>query len=201
MRLVSIKKQILGLFPFLALCFGLGVSDLWAQGRNSISLKFMGLSFHPLSGKDNAPLMPHRLDPRGYLVLDLGGMFSYERFLYRDVLSLKFAQGLYADCAAQLAGFTHLGLRGRIFSFKRHSLYGGIGPTLIYRHSWAKLPGYSDTGYYRKDPSGTWEYRFLWYGGEFEYKYGLSARMDASVTFVPGYPDLIALAVGCSWRF
>lgn len=172
-----------------------------AQEKQNISLKFMGLSLHPLSGLDNASLMPHRIDPRGYLVLDFGGILSYERYLYREILTLKVAQGLYADCAAQLAGFTHLGLRGRIFQSKRHSLYGGIGPTLIYRHSWAKLPGYTDTGYYREDPSGTWEYRFLWYGGEFEYKYRLSQHFDFATTFVPGYPDLIALAVGCSYRF
>lgn len=30
--------------------------------RHSIGLKFMGLSFHPLSGKPNAELMPNRLD-------------------------------------------------------------------------------------------------------------------------------------------
>lgn len=179
----------------------LGSTQAQGQERQNISLKFVGLSFHPLSGLGNAPLMPHRIDPHGYFVLDFGGMLSYERFLYRDILSLKLAQGLYADCAAQLAGFSHIGLRGRLFSIQRHSLYGGIGPTLIYRRSWSRLPGYVNSGYYREDPSGAWEYRFLWYGGEFEYKYCLSDRWDFSTTFIPGYPDLIALAVGCSYRF
>lgn len=185
----------------LYLALSLSYSTLNAQQKQNVSLKFMGLSLHPLSGKDNALLMPHRIDPRGYLVLNFGGIISYERLLYRDILSLKLAQGLYADCATQLAGFTHLGLRGQILQIKRHSLYGGIGPTLIYRHSWSKLPGYTDTGYYSKDPSDSWEYRFLWYGGEFEYKYRLTAHIDFAVTFIPGYPDLIALALGCSYRF
>ena len=35
--------------------------------RHSIGLKFMGLSFHPLSGKPNAELMPNRLDEQAYL--------------------------------------------------------------------------------------------------------------------------------------
>ena len=83
--------------------------------RHSIGLKFMGLSFHPLSGKPNAELMPNRLDEQAYFVLDLGALLTYEYFIVPDILSVKFIQGLYADCAAQFAGVTSIGLRARIF--------------------------------------------------------------------------------------
>ena len=83
--------------------------------RHSMGLKFMGLSFHPLSGKPNAELMPNRLDEQAYFVWDLGALLTYEYFIVPDILSVKFIQGLYADCAAQFAGVTSIGLRARIF--------------------------------------------------------------------------------------
>ena len=168
--------------------------------RNSIGLKFMGLSFHPLSGKPNAELMPNRLDKQAYFVLDLGALLSYEYFIVPDVLSVKFIQGLYADCAAQLAGVTSIGLRARIFQIGRHSLLGGIGPTWIYRHNWYHIPNYVDTKYYKGTPTDKWQYKFLWYGGELEYKFAISSKLDFATIFVPGYPDLMAFAVGVNYK-
>lgn len=59
---------------FLYALIGLILCSLPLQGqsRQNISLKFMGLSFHPLSGRPNAKLMPNRLDPEAYFVVDLG---------------------------------------------------------------------------------------------------------------------------------
>ena len=168
--------------------------------RHSIGLKFMGLSFHPLSGKPNAELMPNRLDEQAYFVLDFGALLTYEYFIVPDVLSVKFIQGLYADCAAQIAGVTSIGLRARIFQIGRHSLFGGIGPTWIYRHNWYRIPNYVDTKYYKGTPTDKWQYKFLWYGGEFEYKFAISSKLDFAAIFVPGYPDLMAFAVGVNYK-
>ena len=173
---------------------------LQVQSRQNISLKFMGLSFHPLSGRPNAQLMPNRLDPEAYFVVDLGALLSYEYFIIPEILSVKGIQGLYADCTAQLAGVTSIGLRARIFRIGRHRLYGGIGPTWIYRRNWYRLPGYVDTNYFEGSPTDKWQRKFLWYGGELEYKYALSPKLDIATTFVPGYPDLMALAVGLSYN-
>ena len=164
--------------------------------RHSIGLKFMGLSFHPLSGKPNAELMPNRLDEQGYFVLDLGALLTYEYFIVPDILSVKFIQGLYADCAAQFAGVTSIGLRARVFQIGRHSLYGGIGPTWIYRHNWFRIPNYVDTKYYKGTPTDKWQYKFLWYGGEFEYKFAITPKLDFATIFVPGYPALWHLLLG-----
>ena len=161
----------------------------------------MGLSFHPLSGRPNAKLMPNRLDPEAYFVVDLGALLSYEYFIIPEILSVKGIQGLYADCTAQLAGVTSIGLRARIFRIGRHRLYGGIGPTWIYRRNWYRLPGYVDTKYFEGSPTDKWQRKFLWYGGELEYKFALSPKLDIATTFVPGYPDLMALAIGLNYNF
>ena len=160
----------------------------------------MGLSFHPLSGKPNAELMPNRLDEQAYFVLDFGALLTYEYFIVPDVLSVKFIQGLYADCAAQIAGVTSIGLRARIFQIGRHSLFGGIGPTWIYRHNWYRIPNYVDTEYYKGTPTDKWQYKFLWYGGELEYKFAISSKLDFATIFVPGYPHLMAFAVGVNYK-
>ncbi|MBK0403521.1 hypothetical protein I5M27_11030 [Adhaeribacter sp. BT258] len=171
-----------------------------ALAQDNIGLKFFGLSIHP-GGDENAPLMPRRFDDKGIWVLNLGGMLSYEKFIYEDGVSVKAVQGFYSDCAAQPGGFSHIGLRARIFKTKKHSLFGGIGPTLVYRKNWYELPGYQDPDYFEGAPTDTWQYKFLWYGGEFEYAYVLTDKIDLAATFIPGYPKLISLSFGARYKF
>ena len=171
-----------------------------AKAQDNIGLKFFGLSMHP-KGDENAFLMPMRLDEKGVWVVNLGGMISTEKFIYQDEISLKAIQGLYSDCAARLGGFTHLGLRGQIFKTEKHSLYGGIGPTLVYRRNWYDLPGYLDPDYFEGKPTDTWQYKFLWYGGEFEYAYVFSEKLDLTATFIPGFPKLVSLSFGVKYKF
>lgn len=181
------KKLILLVSSLLIFCH--------ANGQNNISLKFTGLNIHP-KGEDNAFLMPNKLDKNAYLVVTYGGLVSYEHFIYKDLFSIKMAQALYADCASRLGGTSHIGLRGRIFRKGKHSMYGGIGPTLLYRKNWEKLEGYENTGRFKGDKDDTWQYAFVWYGGEFEYNYKINQRTEYSMNFVPGYPDLMSLMFG-----
>ncbi|WP_025842665.1 hypothetical protein [Porphyromonas gingivicanis] len=175
--------------------------SLKAQYRSNVGLKFMGLSIHPLGGNGNEVIMPNKLDPQAHFVVNLGAILSYEHFLYKDIVSVKALQGLYADCAVQLAGFSSIGIRARIFRLGRHSLYGGLGPTIIFRRNWFRLEGYQDSHYFKGDKDDYWQYRFLWYGGEFEYKVVLRDQIDFSISFVPGYPDLMSLSMGISYNF
>ncbi|WP_225307213.1 hypothetical protein [Adhaeribacter soli] len=191
MRLAGLKGSI------LVIIFMLFQQAAIAQSDN-IGLKFFGLSIHP-QGDENAKLMPRRLDEKGVLVINLGGMLSYEKFFYKDAFSVKAVQGLYSDCAARLGGFSHIGLRGKIFKSGKHSLYGGIGPTLVYRRNWHDLPGYQDPAYFDGKPYATWQYKFLWYGGEFEYAYRLTERFSFASTFIPGYPKLISFSFGIKY--
>jgi hypothetical protein len=166
------------------------------QTRRNLNFKYFGLTLHP-KGDDNAELMPLNPDGKGYLVVNLGGSIGYEHFIKGDKFSIKAIQALYADCAMQLAGFTHLGVRAVIFDVGRHSLNGGIGPTLVYRRNWAALDGYNvSTSFFGGDASDAWQYKMIWYAGEFEYNYRLTDRTDFSTSFVPGYPNIMSLSFG-----
>ncbi|WP_210490735.1 hypothetical protein [Rufibacter aurantiacus] len=174
----------------------LGTFLAQAQYKRNLNFKYFGLTVHP-KGDDNAELMPLNPDGKGYLVLNLGASVAYEQFIIPDKLSVKAIQALYADCAMQFAGFTHLGLRAVVFQIGRHSLNGGLGPTLVYRRNWSDLPGYNfSTSFFGGDPDDKWQYKMVWYAGEFEYNYRLSERTDFSTSFVPGYPNIMSLSFG-----
>lgn len=173
---------------------GLQAQELPEPPTQALTVRALGLSYH-LRKSDNARLFPNRLDPDGRWVANYGLIIGYERFLnQRGTLSLRLQQSLYADCAASLGGFTHFGFRGRIFEAGRHSLIGGFGPTLVYRQDWNRLDGYRDDGYFNRH--GTWQYRFYWYAGEFEYYYRLQPHTQIGLTLVPGLPELLLIGVG-----
>ncbi len=172
----------------------------FGRAQSNLNFKYFGLSVHP-KGDPNAPLMPLNPDKKGYLVFNLGGMLSYEKFWKPQKYSFKVIQALYTDCAALLGGFTHLGVRAMIFQNKRHSVNGGLGPTFIYRRNWYRLPGYQDSGFFNGTPQSAWQYKFIPYAGELEYNYKLTDKMDFSTTFVPGYPSLISLSFGLRYWF
>ncbi len=179
----------------LALLF-LGTFTAQAQYKRNLNFKYFGLTLHP-KGDDNADLMPLNPDGKGYLVLNVGASVGYEHFIADSKFSVKAIQALYADCALRFAGFTHLGLRAVIFQVGRHSLNGGLGPTLVYRRNWSELEGYNiSTSFFGGDPEDKWQYKMIWYAGEFEYNYRLSDRADFSTSFVPGYPDIMSLSFG-----
>lgn len=187
----------------LILCLSVFLSLLcyeYTFTQDNFGIKMFGLSIHPKGEKDNARLMPNKLDKNGYFVMNMGGVLSYEKFLFKNIVSLKIAQALYADCAAQLGGFSHIGLRAKIFRLGKHSFYGGVGPTIVYRKNWLKLNGYVNPHRFKGGPDDKWQYLFLWYGGEFEYKYAISEHFDFSATFIPGYPDLMSLSFGVNLK-
>lgn len=166
----------------------------------SIGIKFFGLSIHPLGAK-NTQYMPLKFDKRGIFVLNLGVEICVEYFIYKDIVSIKFIQGLYADCVQKLGGFTHVGLRGKIFEIGNHSLNGGIGPTFIYRKNWYALEEYDDSfSFFKGTPEDIWQWRFIWYGGELEYNYALNDKLSLSTSFVPGFPDLVSLSFGVRYK-
>jgi len=162
----------------------------------TMGLKFFGLSIHPM-GALNTQYMPMKFDKKGIFVLNTGITTNIEYFVYKDFISIKFVQALYADCVRKFGGFTHLGFRGKILEIGKHSLNGGMGPTFIYRKSWYALDDYDDRfSFFYGNPGDTWQYRFLWYGGEFEYNYVLNETFSLSTSFIPGFPDLLNLSIG-----
>ncbi|WP_200879487.1 hypothetical protein [Porphyromonas crevioricanis] len=170
-------------------------------GMNRVGLRFFGLSWHPHGERENASIMPLRLDRDAYWVQNLGAIISYERMLWADVLSSKAAIALYSDCAAQLGGFVHVGLRGRILKLRKHQVWGGIGPTLIFRKNWLNIDGYRDQNLFKGVSGDKFQYLFLWYAGEFDYRYSISSHWDVVGSFVPGYPDLMSFSLGVNYNF
>src|SRR5699024_10169201 len=82
-------KSIFICLRYQMFLFILIILPFLAVAQNNIGLKYFGLSIHPEGEAANAFLMPNKLDDKGYLVLNLGGEFSYEHFLVENFLSLK----------------------------------------------------------------------------------------------------------------
>ncbi|MCL2294653.1 MAG: hypothetical protein FWC36_07295 [Spirochaetes bacterium] len=183
-------------FVFFSIFSIFYISNLSAQ-QYRVGITITGLSIHP-RGANNAHLQRFGLDKRGVFVFNPGIAFSFEYFLFRDIFSIKFVQALYVDCAAQLGGFTHIGMRHKIFNNEVHSLYGGLGPTFIFRRSWHRLDGYMDEleVFFRGGPEHNWQWRFIWFGGELEYNYSINDEIDLSLMVVPAVPFNIFLAPG-----
>ena len=185
----------------LILCLTIVVVPCLAQDaeyKNAFTVKLFGVSVH-LKESPHPEIFPNRLDDKGYITFNYGAIVGYDRFIVGNKHAIRLEQGLYADCSASLAGFTHLGWRACIFQKDRHSLNGGIGPTLVYRKDWNRLDGYKDDGYFNR--RGEWQYKFYWYAGELEYNYKLNRQTDFSVNLVPGLPELISFGMGVRQRF
>jgi hypothetical protein len=166
----------------------------------AIGLKYFGVSIHP-NGAINSRLMPLKLDDKGIFVLNLGITASIEYFPL-DFLSIKVVQGLYFDCLEKFAGFSHIGLRGRFIKIGAFSVNGGVGPTFIYRRSWYEVPGYDDAfSFFNGTKDDEWQWRFIWYGGEIEFNNEINKSLEISVTFIPGYPDLMNFSFGLKYKF
>lgn len=174
------------------------ISKIYSQ--DNLNFKFFGFSFHP-QGDVNASNMPTKIDANGIAVVNIGAYFGYEKFIYNHKFSLKTISAVYMDCGGLFGGFVHLGFRGVILHLNNFSINGGLGPTLIYRRSWySKFENYVNSGFFDGTENEFWQYKFLWYGGEFEFNYKLSKSLDFSVTLVPGYPKFVDLSLGVRYR-
>jgi len=162
-------------------------------GQGNVGLKYFGFTVHP-KGDEQAHLMPKRLDAEGVFIPNVGGIISYQHQVFQDLLSVKFAQGLYTDSGNLLAGHTHIGFRLVFYENNRHSFLFGFGPTWIYRENWKVKEGYEPSGIF--EDRGKYQYKFIWYGGELEYNYWLKDNLDLSVNFLPGYPLVMSFGVG-----
>jgi hypothetical protein len=166
----------------------------------AVGLKLTGLSIHP-GGATNAKIMKYKLDSRGIFVFNPGVRVNVEYFVYKDIVSIKIEQGLYKDCANQLAGFTHIGFRGKMFQAGNHSMNGGVGPTIFFRKNWYALDGYTDAEEnFKGKPTDRWQRWFIWWGGEFEYNYRVHEGVEVSTSFVPCIPPFVPAVLSAGTR-
>jgi hypothetical protein len=87
------------------------ITTFTAYGQSSFSAKFVGLTIHPF-GDESAALQPYKLDDRAVFVMNFGGVVSYEKYIWRDLVSYKVLQAVFADCSAGLASITNLAIQG-----------------------------------------------------------------------------------------
>ena len=174
-------------------CFALTES----AGQDNIGLRFVFATIHPV-GEKNAFLMPNKLDKNAHFVLNWGFIGSYQRYIYKRRLSLKFAQGAYSDCATLFAGHTHIGFRFNFLNSSKHYLEFGFGPSFVYRESWYRLPGYEQETSLLKNAK-KWQWNFVWYGGEIEYDYKITDKFDLNINCIPGIPKFFTFAVGARY--
>lgn len=172
-----------------------------AYGQSAFTLKYFGLTVHPFGDK-TAALQPHKLDKEAHVVLNFGGYAGYERFVYKDFISVKYIQGFFADCSAGWASVSHLGARMLLLENPKHRLYFGVGPTFLIRDSWRRFGDrYTSSGYFEDGKLkrlGEVQYKFIPYACEFEYDWRCSERDHLSVSFTPGVPLALTFSVG--WK-
>lgn len=174
-------------------------SNVFSQ--NNLGLQFFGLAIHPKGDPLNAHLMPFKLDKDAYFVVNFGVVASYDHFFYKDILSVKFGQTFFADCATKFAGVSHIGIRVRVLKIGRHLLQLGIGPTYMFRQNWYELDGYVQTHPINGEPEDKFQTRFIWYGGEIEYKYSINEKFDISAGFIPYYNIIMSTYLGINYKF
>ncbi len=171
------------------------------QGQSCITARYFGLTVHPF-GDDQAALQPYKLDKEAHFVLNFGGFMGYERFVWGQYLSVKAMQGLFTDCSAGWAGYTHIGFRGLVARKNGHRIYFGLGPTFFYRKDWNRFPSYIDKGTftrYESDLTGPVQCKIFWYACEFEYDVRLNDKWDLNTGFTPGLPFALTFSVGAKY--
>lgn len=170
-------------------------------GQSTVTLKYFGMTIHPF-GDRTAHLQPYRLDDKARFVLNYGGFAGYEKFVYKDLISVKLIQGIFTDCSGGWESVTHLGVRALMFENDKNRAYLGFGPTFMLRESWTRFgEDYQSSGFFHEKHSkrlGDIQYKFILYGFEMEYDRILNDNNSLSVGFTPGIPMAMIISVG--WK-
>ena len=163
-----------------------------------LSAQYLGLTFHP--GGGNAPeIYPLKLDEQAFWVMEVGAALNLD-YYFAERFFLRASAARYRDCAYVPAGYFHLGIRGVIFSSGKHQVNGGMGPALLYRQDWHQFSEYQGDPFYGNRVRGKWQYRFILYGGEFEYLYRLNDHLQFQFSVIPGVPIVVTSKFGLRIR-
>ena len=172
-----------------------------ASAQSTISIKYLGLTVHPL-GDESAHLQPLKLDKNAWFVLNIGTMMSYEKFVYRDLLSIKVMQGLFKDCSLKTMSVTSLTVKALIFENNKNRFYIAMGPAYLIRDSWTDYADdYVASGFWKvknTERFGSVQYRMV--GGlDLEYDRILNEKHSISISLTPGFPMASIFSFG--WKY
>lgn len=133
-------------------------------------------------------------------MVELGMNVSYDYHVSGPFL-IRTSVAYYRDCAFVNAGYIHAGFRGRLLESGPHIINGGLGPTLVVREDWHQFQEYDGDSFFGDRVLGRWQYRFIPYGGEFEYLYRISDRLEFQASIIPGIPIVLTTKFGVRWSF
>ncbi len=180
------------------LLFVVSLLTFTAQAQEShdfkVSLQYIGFTYHP--GGGNTPeIYPLKVDKEANGVFEVGGNINFDYYFHKDFF-IRGSVAHYLDCAYVPAGYFHIGVRGNLLKKGKHQINGGMGPTLVYREDWHQFPEYQGDRFFGSRVKGKWQYRFIFYGGEFEYLYQLSDQIQLQYSIIPGIPIVLTSKVG-----
>lgn len=123
--------------PLAALLLGLplpaAASDVW------FSLRPGTLAFHVADVSQEAHLYPRRLDDDGRFVFDPGAAVSLDLPTGIGwIPHLRTTVALYADCAAQPAGYVGVFPMSAALGGENVSFAGGVGLGVAFRRNWKR---------------------------------------------------------------
>lgn len=164
-----------------------------------VSLQYLGITYHPHGG-ETPEIYPLKMDRKAYIVFDVGLAFKADYYISSRFF-VRFLSALYEDCAFVTAGCFHLGLRGHIVSWGKNKIIGGVGPTLLFREDWHQFKEYQGDQFYGNRVFRGLQYRFIIYGGEFEYLRKINDKLEFQYTLIPGSPIILTSLFGIRIKF
>lgn len=172
-----------------------------ASAQTTLTVKYFGITVHP-TGDPTYALQPHKLDKHAHVVANYGGFVGVERFVYKDLISVKLIQGLFADCSGGWCSVTHIGGRMLLLERPKHRVYFGIGPAYMLRNSWARFGDkYKPSGFFNEDTIpvfGSVQHKLIPVSFELEYDWVFSPKNQVSFSFTPGVPLACIFSIG--WK-
>lgn len=165
----------------------------------AINALLMGLTFHPDGGENEG--YPRQLDDEAYWVVMPGTQIDVDYALHRFALA-RFSTSLYRDCADVWSGFFHLGPRLNLPLGSKFVFRIGIGPTFLWRENWLNVvEGYTKDSFYGRAKPGTFQSKFIWYGGDVDIEYKINDKVSFIYANIPGWPEVITSNVGLRYTF
>jgi hypothetical protein len=161
-------------------------------------VKVTGLAFHPRP--INGSIFRGKLDKKGHLVIN-GGMALTAQYYANQNVGVGIGQVIMPqDCGGKWFGASQIGLALKYDLTPNHSINGVFGPMVFYRQNWADIAGYKDDVFFKKSKNLSTQYKFVWYGVNFEYTYWYANKTGVSFNLLPGIPEVLEFSAGMSFR-
>ncbi len=163
-----------------------------SYSQSSLSTRLLTLSYHPFA-EQNLPLHQNTIDNNGYITLEPGLIFSYDRYIAKN-LSFRISTAIINDRYNTLAGNSQIILKYKILKYYKHSLYIGFGPAVFYETEKSTIENWVNEDNYKL--ANNTLYKFGWLSGMIEYNYYISKHLDFALTLNHTHSKSFAISAG-----